>query len=141
VLFTDFKEFTKISSTLTPTQLVRELDFYFSSFDRIIGKHNLEKLKTIGESYMCAGGLPKPSPDHVINSVNAAWDIILFMEKLKRKKLKKGEQVWEIRVGIHTGPLIAGVIGHKKFAYDIWGDMVNVASRLESNGEPGKINI
>ncbi len=138
VLFTDFKGFTTIASKMKPSELVRELDFYFSEFDKIIEKHGLEKLKTIGDAYMCAGGLPKVSTTHAVDLVNAAWEIQELMKKLK---LEKGDSAWDLRIGINSGPLMAGVIGTKKFSYDVWGDTVNIASRLESNGEPGKINI
>ncbi len=141
VLFTDFQGFAKLVPTMTPKQLVTELDQYFSAFDRIIERYNLEKLKTIGDSYMCAGGIPVECDGHVIDIVNAAWDIHLFMEGLRRKKVARGEPYWELRCGVHTGPLMAGVIGEKKFAYDIWGDTVNVASRLESSCEAGYVNI
>ena len=138
VLFTDFKGFTTIASKMKPSELVRELDFYFSEFDKIIEKHGLEKLKTIGDAYMCASGLPKVNPDHATDLVCAAWEIQELMERLKREK---GNSIWDVRIGINSGPLMAGIIGKKKFSYDIWGDTVNIASRLESNGEPGKINI
>jgi class 3 adenylate cyclase len=138
VLFTDFKGFTTIASKMKPSELVRELDFYFSEFDKIIERYGLEKLKTIGDAYMCAGGLPKVSTTHAVDLVNAAWDIQEFMKELK---LERGDSAWDLRIGINSGPLMAGVIGTKKFSYDIWGDTVNIASRLESNGEPKKINI
>jgi class 3 adenylate cyclase len=141
VLFTDFQDFAKVVPTMTPKQLVAELDFYFSAFDRVIERYNLEKLKTIGDAYMCAGGIPLERDGHIIDIVNAAWDIQLFMEGLKRKKAARGEPYWELRCGVHAGPLMAGVIGEKKFAYDIWGDAVNIASRLESSGEVGRVNI
>jgi class 3 adenylate cyclase len=141
VLFTDFQGFAKVVPTMTPKQLVTELDHYFSAFDRIIERHNLEKLKTIGDSYMCAGGIPVECDSHVIDIVNAACDIHLFMEGFKRKKVARGEPHWELRCGVHTGPLMAGIIGEKKFAYDIWGDTVNIASRLESSCEAGYVNI
>ncbi len=138
VLFTDFKGFTKIASHLTARELVKELDFYFTEFDRIIESFGLEKLKTIGDAYMCAAGLPNPSKTHALDLVSAAIEIQNFMEAVKERRPK---DFWELRIGIHSGPVLAGVIGTKKFSYDVWGDTVNVASRLESNGEPGKINI
>ena len=141
VLFTDFQGFTKIARTMTPKQLVEELDFFFTAFDRVIERYKLEKLKTIGDAYMCAGGIPKETEDHIINIVRAAWDIHLFMSNLKRKKQARGEPFWELRCGVHAGPLMAGVIGTKKFAYDIWGDAVNIAARLESSAEAGSVNI
>ena len=141
VLFTDFKGFTRVASRLSPARLLRELDFYFSEFDRIIERHGLEKLKTIGDAYMCAGGIPVVNATHPVDAVAAAWEICEFMAAVRADKLAGGEQPWELRIGVHTGPLMAGVIGQKKFAYDIWGDTVNIASRLESTGEAGRINV
>jgi class 3 adenylate cyclase len=141
VMFTDFKGFTKISERLSPSQLVEEIHICFKAFDDIIERHNIEKIKTIGDAYMCAGGLPVSNETHAADVVNAAIEIRQFMqEHLEQKKLA-GEEVFEIRIGIHTGPVVAGIVGIRKFAYDIWGDTVNVASRLESSGEAGKINI
>ncbi|MCB1179836.1 MAG: adenylate/guanylate cyclase domain-containing protein, partial [Leptospiraceae bacterium] len=141
VIFTDFKGFTQIAENLSPQDLVRELDQCFSHFDSIIEKYNLEKLKTIGDSYMCAGGVPKENQTHAIDSVHAAIEIQQFMNEMKKEKEEKGIPYWELRLGIHSGPLVAGVIGKKKFAYDVWGDTVNTASRMESSGVPGMINI
>ncbi|NJL14685.1 MAG: hypothetical protein HC913_17895 [Microscillaceae bacterium] len=141
VLFTDFKGFTKIAEQLSPAQIIKELNYCFENFDAIIERHNLEKIKTIGDAYMCAGGLPTPNRTNPADTVRAALEMIEFMEKFKAEKLAKGEPVWEIRIGIHTGPLVAGVIGKNKFAYDIWGDTVNLASRMESSGEVGKVNL
>ena len=141
VLFTDFKGFTQISEQLTPSQLVKELNYCFQAFDEIINKFDLEKIKTIGDAYMCAGGLPVPNTSNPIDTVKAGLAMIDFMERYNAEKAKKGEPVFELRIGIHTGPLVAGVIGKNKFAYDIWGDTVNLASRMESGGEIGKVNI
>jgi class 3 adenylate cyclase/lipopolysaccharide biosynthesis regulator YciM len=141
VLFTDFKGFTKIAEKLSPQELVENLDFCFHAFDKIIDKYKIEKIKTIGDAYMCAGGIPVKNTSNPIDVVNAALEIREFMEQLKRKKEANGEDFWELRIGIHTGPVIAGVVGNKKFAYDIWGDAVNTASRMESSGIPGKVNI
>lgn len=141
VLFTDFKGFTRVASRLSPAALLRELDFHFSEFDRIVARHGLEKLKTIGDAYMCAGGIPAANATHAVDAVAAAWEIGRFMVEVGAEKSARGEQPWELRIGVHTGPLMAGVIGHKKFAYDIWGDTVNIASRLESTGEAGRINV
>ncbi len=141
VLFTDFKGFTQLSEQLTPKELVDELDYCFSYFDEIIEKHNLEKLKTIGDSYMAAGGIPTLNTTHAIDTVLAALEIQAFMQQRQEQKMKNNSPYWEIRIGIHSGPLMAGVIGQKKFAYDVWGDTVNTASRMESSGVPGKINI
>ncbi|TFG74362.1 MAG: tetratricopeptide repeat protein, partial [Flavobacteriales bacterium] len=138
VLFTDFKGFTQYSENLSPTALVDTIGFYFSRFDEIIEKHGLEKIKTIGDAYMCAGGLPFPTKDHAKKMVKAAFEIIEFVKATKRD-VTASELTFEIRIGINTGPVVAGVVGTKKFAYDIWGDTVNVASRMESNSEAGKI--
>ena len=140
VLFTDFKGFTSYSTNLSPEVLVETIGFYFSKFDAIIEKHGLEKIKTIGDAYMCAGGLPFPTDDHAENMVKAAMEIAEFVAETK-KNVKATEMNFDVRIGINTGPVVAGVVGAKKFAYDIWGDTVNIASRMESNSEPGKINI
>ncbi len=140
VLFTDFKGFTKHSEKLTPEELVESIDFYFSKFDHIIEKYGLEKIKTIGDAYMCAGGLPFETNDHAIQIMNAAFEIAEFVNDAKNNNINN-KMRFEIRIGVNTGPVVAGVVGIKKFAYDIWGDTVNVASRMESASEPGKINI
>lgn len=139
VLFTDFKGFTQFSEGLSPEELVKSIDFYFSKFDEIIDKHNLEKIKTIGDAYMCAGGLPYPTQDHAYKSTLAALEIADFVKKAMSNSNKNAS--FDIRIGINTGSVVAGVVGTKKFAYDIWGDAVNIASRMESSGEPGKVNI
>lgn len=137
VMFTDFKGFTSLSGQLTPEVLVQELNSIFNHFDDISDRHKLEKIKTIGDSYMCAGGIPVENKSHALNCVLAGLEFIEFMKTFETSI----GQTWEVRVGIHSGPIIAGVVGKKKFAYDIWGDSVNVASRMESNGEPGRLNI
>jgi guanylate cyclase len=141
VMFTDFKNFTKISETLSPTELVEEIDLVFRKFDHIISCYPIEKIKTIGDAYMCAGGLPVANDTHPFDLVNAALDIQAFMREHIEDRRRAGKQPFELRIGIHTGPVVAGVVGEKKFAYDIWGDTVNLASRLESSGEAGKVNI
>lgn len=141
VLFTDFKNFTAIAEKLSPQQLVAELNYCFKKFDQIIGDFGLEKIKTIGDAYMCVGGLPEKSTGHAAKAVQAAQAIQVFLEKWKVEKLKKGDVFFEARIGIHTGALVAGVVGEKKFAYDVWGDTVNIASRMESSGKVGKINV
>jgi len=141
VIFTDFKDFTRISEKFSAEELVAELDYYFKGFDDIINRYSIEKIKTIGDSYMAAGGLPVANKTHAKDVVNAALEIIKFMEAHKQQRLKENKPVFEIRIGINTGPIVAGIVGVKKFAYDIWGDTVNLASRMESSGEPGKVNI
>ena len=141
VMFVDFKGFSKISKQLTPQQLVRDLDHAFKNFDIIIEKYGLEKIKTIGDAYMCAGGLPNEDKSHPVNVIKAALEIQQFLDKWNEKKAFNNEPIFEARIGVHTGPLVAGVVGSKKFAYDIWGDTVNVASRMETSCEVGKVNI
>ncbi len=137
ILFTDFKGFTATSATISPRVLVGELNDIFKAFDRIMDKHDVEKIKTIGDAYMAVCGIPKASDLHAIQCVKSGLDMIEFLEERgKRAKIK-----WEMRVGIHSGPLVAGVVGTRKFTYDVWGDTVNTAARMESNGAPAKINI
>ena len=141
VLFTDFKGFTQIAENMTPTELITELDGCFRQFDLLTERYNMEKLKTIGDSYMCVGGIPKCNKTNSVDAVLVALEIQAFMNEMNRIKKMQGHPYWELRVGIHTGPLVAGVIGQKKFAYDVWGDTVNTASRMESSGTPNRINI
>jgi len=141
VLFTDFKDFTKISSGMTPADLVEELNTFFNAFDNIIDNYNLEKIKTIGDAYMCAGGIPNPNISHPFDAVRAGLEMQKFMQSFNQQRLIEGKTPWNLRIGIHTGPVVAGVVGKKKYAYDIWGNAVNLASRMESNGEAGKVNI
>jgi adenylate cyclase len=141
VLFTDFKNFSEVSSMMTAQQLVAEINYCYSEFDKIITRYNLEKIKTIGDSYMCAGGLPVESKTHATDVIYAAMDMVGFMEKEKLQRLKDNRVFLEMRIGINTGPVVAGIVGIKKFTYDIWGDTVNIASRMESSGIEGKINI
>ena len=141
VMFTDFKSFTVIADNMSPKELVEELDACFIAFDGIIEKYQLEKIKTIGDSYMCAGGIPTPDATHVLKIVKAGLEIQHYISEYNQKRQEKGLEPWNIRIGIHVGPIVAGVVGKKKYAYDIWGSTVNIASRMESNGEPGKVNI
>jgi class 3 adenylate cyclase len=141
VLFTDFKGFTQLSEKLTPRELVDEINECFSAFDRIMGKYGVEKIKTIGDAYMAAGGLPSPNSTHAMDVVKAAIEIQRTMNDIAERKRNEGKLFFEIRIGIHTGPVVAGIVGIKKFQYDIWGDTVNTASRMESSGEVGRVNI
>ncbi|TAE13109.1 MAG: hypothetical protein EAZ95_11650 [Bacteroidetes bacterium] len=141
ILFTDFKGFTALVAQMNPEQVLANLNYCFTAFDKIARKHHLEKIKTIGDSYMCVGGLPVAEPNNPIYAVEAALEMMTFMREWKTKKEKQGKEAWDIRIGIHTGEVVAGVVGDYKFAYDIWGDDVNTASRMESSGEAGKINI
>ena len=175
VLFTDFKGFTQLSEQLSPRELVKDLNDCFTAFDNICEKHGIEKIKTIGDAYMAAGGLPTPCPDHAQRVVRAALEMREFIdnrvtsdqrpvtsensgeakgdnERQSEQRTANGEQPsgsslvthhssLQIRIGIHTGPVVAGIVGVKKFQYDIWGDTVNTASRMESSGEVGKVNI
>ncbi len=136
VLFTDFVNFTGISETLTPQELVSELHICFKGIDEIIEKYKLEKIKTIGDAYLAVCGLPIKCDTHAINTIQAAKAVLEFIESRK-----KAGGLFDIRIGIHSGPVIAGIVGIKKFAYDIWGDTVNTAARMEQNSEAGKINI
>jgi len=141
VMFVDFKNFTKITENLRPTELVKELDESFAFFDDVVDKYNVEKIKTSGDAYMCVGGIPERNRTHAVDCVLAGLDFLNYIEEKKLKREGTGKPLWELRVGINTGKLVAGVIGKKKFVYDVWGDTVNVASRMEGAGEAGKINI
>lgn len=141
VLFSDFKGFTAHAEKMSPQELVKELNNCFVAFDEIVGKYDLEKIKTIGDAYMCAGGIPVEKEGHVANIVKAGIEMQEWIQQNNEQRQKRGLPGWDLRIGIHVGPLVAGVVGKKKYAYDIWGSTVNIASRLESNGEPGRINI
>ena len=139
VLFTDFVEFSKLAEHIEPVQLVKSIDFYFKGFDEITTKHGLEKIKTIGDSYMCACGLPTANKTHARNVINAAKEMV----ELVKNSMDSQDNLshFEVRIGVHTGPVVAGIVGIKKWQYDIWGDTVNIASRMESKSEPGRINV
>jgi len=141
ILFTDFVSFTKISSQLTAAELVEEIHACFEHFDGLIEKYGIEKVKTIGDAYMAAGGLPIYKPDSVKNTILVALDMQEFIIKRKQERTQHELHAFDMRAGIHTGPIVAGVVGVKKFQYDIWGDTVNTSSRMESACEPGKVNI
>lgn len=139
ILFTDFKNFTQMTEKLSPGQLIDELNDCFFAFDEIAERHGLEKIKTIGDSYMAAGGAPVENLTHPLDAVRAALEMQDFL--LKRNQMKTENLAWQMRIGVHTGPVVAGVVGKNKFAWDIWGDAVNIAARMESSGEAGRVNI
>jgi len=141
IMFTDFKDFTLISEKLTPKELVSEIDSYFSAFDDIVAKFGIEKIKTIGDAYLCAYGINNSEQKNPSAIINAAKEILILVENYKKEREAEGKQGFSIRIGIHTGSIVAGVVGKHKFAYDIWGDAVNTAARMEQNSEAGKINI
>ena len=138
ICFTDFVGFTLSTESMPAEQVVEELHAYFTAFDNVMGRYGLEKLKTIGDSYMFASGVPKRHPANPINAVMAAFELA---DEVKRLSQRADAPGWELRIGLHTGPLIAGVVGIRKFAFDVWGDTVNAASRMESSGKQGCINI
>ncbi|WP_445384883.1 adenylate/guanylate cyclase domain-containing protein [Robiginitalea sp. IMCC44478] len=140
VLFTDFRNFTKHAEEVDPGLLVKSLDYYFSYFDTLMDKYGLEKIKTVGDAYMCAAGIPFPVEDHARRVVDAALEMLDFVEEAKHHE--DAEHIrFDIRIGINSGPVVAGIVGTKKFAYDIWGDTVNIAARMESSSVPGKVNV
>jgi class 3 adenylate cyclase len=144
IIFTDFKDFTQFSELFTPEELIGELDNCFVKFDEIITRNHLEKIKTMGDAYMCVAGIPKNEEDARMNAVNAlkaAIEMAAYIKDVRTKRLREGQVYWDIRIGVHTGDVVAGVVGKKKFAFDIWGDAVNTANRIETCGEEGRVNI
>ncbi|MBD2756653.1 adenylate/guanylate cyclase domain-containing protein [Spirosoma validum] len=141
ILFSDFKSFTQTAETMSPQQLVEEINACFKAFDLITEKYKIEKIKTIGDAYMAAGNLPHSDQQSTRNTVLAAMDMQAFIADRKEENDVIGKPAFEMRIGIHSGPVVAGVVGVKKFQYDVWGDTVNTASRVESNGQPGKVNV
>jgi len=139
VLFSDFTEFTRLAESIEPEHLVSSIDYYFKAFDEITTKYGLEKIKTIGDAYMCAGGIPTTSDDHAMKVVKAGLEMLQFVEQVPQTNSEILS--FEVRIGIHTGPVVAGIVGNKKWQYDIWGDTVNIASRMETMSDAGKINI
>jgi class 3 adenylate cyclase len=141
ILFADFRNFTMLAERAEPAMLIGLLDQYFRAFDAVVARHGLEKLKTIGDAYMAVAGVPNPARLHVVDACLAALEMQEAVAKLKAQRDKLRLPSLELRIGIHTGPVVAGVVGSHKFTYDIWGDSVNVAARLEANCEPGRINV
>jgi adenylate cyclase len=141
VLFSDFVGFTQSSERLTPDEVIRLLDEAFQEFDEITQAHGLEKIKTIGDAYMAAGGIPRANTTHAIDGALAALGMLRATERRRLARIRAGTDGWNIRIGLNTGPLVAGVVGTEKFAYDVWGDTVNSASRMESAGIAGQVNL
>jgi len=141
VLFADFCNFTALSHTMTAEELVSELNECFTAFDQITMTHGVEKLKTIGDGYLCVAGIPERREDALLSLTRVALEIRDYIAHRRSEKIAAGKQYWDVRVGLHCGPLVAGVVGLRKFAYDVWGDTVNTASRMESAGAPGRVNI
>jgi len=140
VLFTDFVNFTNFAERSTPEQLVTEIDYCFRKFDEIVDRHGIEKIKTIGDAYLCAGGI-SGSGNQIVDIIKAGIEMRDFIKEYRADSIKNEKKPMNIRLGIHLGPVVAGVVGSKKFAFDIWGDTVNVASRMETNSQSGKINV
>ncbi len=141
VLFADIQGFTRIVEELNPEILIDELDQFFLHFDALVDKYDIEKIKTIGDAYMCAGGLPVKNSTNPVEVVLAAIEMQNFMDRMRQIKMLEHKEYWELRIGIHTGPVISGMVGRKKISFDIWGDTVNIASRMESSGIAGEINV
>ena len=144
ILFTDVVRFSRLAFHLDPVTLIRKLNSYVALHDRIMDEFGIEKIKTIGDSYMCVSGIPDKKKSHAVDCCLAALNLLNVLDEMKQdSKEVEGLDLnnWSFRVGIHTGPCISGVIGYKKYTFDIWGDSVNIASRMEAAGEPGRINI
>lgn len=141
MIFLDIVEFTRIAERVSPEQLIEELDYYFREIDNIFMRHGVEKIKTIGDAYFAVTGLPVADEKHALHALEAAIDILDFIRGEKHKRSSEGRMAFDVRIGIHSGSAIAGVVGNSKFAFDTWGDDVNIAARLESSGEKDRINV
>ena len=141
VMFSDFSDFTSVAATYNPAELVEELNRAFCLFDGLSARYGVEKLKTIGDGYLCVAGLQGDAVEAGGKMLKFAQEILAFVLKRKGEVEASGKKYWNIRIGVHCGPLVAGVVGVKRMAYDIWGDTVNVAARLQQGSEPGRINL
>jgi adenylate cyclase len=141
VLFADFVNFTKIAEQTSPQGLVTDLDTCFKAFDQIIGNYGLEKIKTVGDAYLCAGGLFNPDGPQTVAMVHAARDMQIWLDTWNAERARHNQPAYQARIGVHLGPVVAGVVGAQKFAFDIWGDTVNTAARIEQASEPGRVNL
>jgi class 3 adenylate cyclase len=141
VLFCDIVDFTKLSENLSPEDLVADLDLYFKAFDEMSMRNGLEKIKTVGDAYLSAGGIPENNTATAVDVINTALEMQDFVKELEAKRREESRSFYQIRIGVHSGPVVAGVVGLRKFQFDIWGDTVNIAARMQQSSEPGKINI
>jgi class 3 adenylate cyclase len=141
ILFADVKGFTRFTERAEPAALIALLDRYFTTFDEIVERYGVEKLKTVGDAYLAVCGVPEVNPRHVVNTCRAALGMLQAADKIRAERERLRLPFLELRIGVHTGPLIAGIIGRRRFTYDVWGDAVNVAALMEANGEPGRINV